>query len=172
MDWFAEYMLPEGAHNRDSDFTYIFLNRNSPHIEEDFWSSPKDRTLDKDDSGNSKIDCAEKADPFMYGINLVKTKFDNSVRRGAIVKAICVFSKFPFVEILKKPLELAMEKYFLNPSAEVLHSFYASLNAIDLSNLPRPDYLEQCLMRRGDQSSLQSICMCASMNVWMSTKYL
>ena len=152
MDWFAEYMLPEGAHNRDSDFTYIFLNRNSPHIEEEFWSSPKDRTYEHNndaDNMNKKNDPAEKADPFLYGINLVKTKFDNSVRRGAIVKAICVFSKYPFVEILKKPLELVMEKYFLNPVAEVLQAFYASLNAVDLSNLPRPDYLEQCLMRRG-----------------------
>lgn len=33
-DWFADYMLPEGAHNRDVDYTYIFLNRNESQIDE------------------------------------------------------------------------------------------------------------------------------------------
>ena len=33
-DWFAEYMLPEGAHNREIDWTYIFLNRENPQINE------------------------------------------------------------------------------------------------------------------------------------------
>ena len=33
-DWFAELMLPEGAHNRERDWTYIFLNRNNPQLDE------------------------------------------------------------------------------------------------------------------------------------------
>ena len=33
-DWFAELMLPEGAHNRDKDWTYIFLNRDQRQIDE------------------------------------------------------------------------------------------------------------------------------------------
>lgn len=33
-DWFAEYMLPEGAHNRDKDWTYIFLNREQRQLDE------------------------------------------------------------------------------------------------------------------------------------------
>lgn len=33
-DWFAEYMLPEGAHNRLTDSTYMFLNRTESQIDE------------------------------------------------------------------------------------------------------------------------------------------
>ena len=33
-DWFAELMLPEGAHNRERDWTYIFLNRDQPQLDE------------------------------------------------------------------------------------------------------------------------------------------
>ena len=43
-DWFAELMLPEGAHNRERDWTYIFLNRNKTQLDEvrvifNAWSS-------------------------------------------------------------------------------------------------------------------------------------
>lgn len=33
-DFFAEYMLPEGAHNRVEDWTYILLNRGGSQIDE------------------------------------------------------------------------------------------------------------------------------------------
>lgn len=86
---------------------------------------------------------------FLYGINLVKTKHDLTVRRGAIVKAICVFSRYHYVEIFKKPLDMALEKYFETQSSSILSNLFDTLNSIDISHLPKPDYLEQCLMRRG-----------------------
>ena len=33
-DWFAENMLPEGAHNRTQDWTYIFLNHTKSQVDE------------------------------------------------------------------------------------------------------------------------------------------
>lgn len=33
-DWFAEHMLPEGAHNRELDWTYMLLNRNEKQLDE------------------------------------------------------------------------------------------------------------------------------------------
>jgi hypothetical protein len=33
-DWFAEHMLPEGAHNREQDWTYMILNRNEKQVDE------------------------------------------------------------------------------------------------------------------------------------------
>lgn len=144
VDWFAEFMLPEGAHNRDVDFTFIFLNRDSPHVDQTLWSNyPKYRAPIY--TGSEE----EAPKRLLYGINLVKTRHDSSVRRGAIVKAMCLFSQYHFVEILKKPLELALEMYFDNPSVEVLASLHKSLNAVNLSHLPRPNLLEQSLMRRG-----------------------
>jgi len=143
-DWFAEFMLPEGAHNRDLDFNYIFLNRDSPHVDQHLWSK-----FEK--YGQKPDDTEEEAESktFLYGINLVKTRHDSSVRRCAIVKAMCLFSRFQFVDILKKPLELALDQYFDNPSVDVLANLYESLNAIDMAALPRPDTMEQVMMRRG-----------------------
>ena len=31
-DWLAEHMLPEGVHNREEDWTYMFLNRESQSV--------------------------------------------------------------------------------------------------------------------------------------------
>ncbi len=35
-DWFAEHMLPEGAHNHTMDWTVMFLNRDKPGLDEDW----------------------------------------------------------------------------------------------------------------------------------------
>lgn len=145
VDWFAEFMLPEGAHNRDLDYNYIFLNRDSPHIDQDLWCTATKYCPREIYSGDT--DTPQKN--LLYGINVVKTRYDSSVRRGAIVKAMCVFSQYQFVDVLKKPLELALDRYFDQPGVEVLKHLYTSLNAVDLSQVPRPDLLEQTLMRRG-----------------------
>jgi hypothetical protein len=183
-DWFAELMLPEGAHNRSVDYTYIFLNRDAPHIDQHLWTNPSNhhyRHHDKeqkrtthdnnnknnnnkknnnnnntqhinttdnrnveDDSNNS----SSSSRRLLYGINLVKARYDSTVRRGAIVKAMCIFSRYQFVDMLKKPLELALEDYFNNPSIDVLARLYRCIMDVSLINVPRPSLLEQCLMRR------------------------
>ncbi|CAM9680931.1 unnamed protein product, partial [Ectocarpus sp. 8 AP-2014] len=35
-DWFAEHMLPEGAHNHALDWTVMFLNRDKTALDEDW----------------------------------------------------------------------------------------------------------------------------------------
>jgi hypothetical protein len=99
-DNLAELMLPEGAHNRDLDYTNIFLNRKSSMVDQ--YTSDDDNDL------------------FLYGINVCKTKHDESVRRGAIVKAMALFSPFSFVESFKIPLEQALTSYFDFPSIQIL----------------------------------------------------
>ena len=152
-------MLPEGAHNRDVDSTYIFLNRQSSHIDQDIWTclSTESVIISKDtekEVTKKNTETEANADTtndttFLYGLNVVKTKYDNNVRRGAIVKALCLFSKYQFVDALKQPLEQALELYFNRQEFSTLESIYRSLNETDLSVLPRPNMLEQCLMRRG-----------------------
>lgn len=179
-DWFADFMLPEGAHNRVVDYTYIILNRDAPQIDQHLWLHPASRhpiaaaapsltspspsfsaTADRqffpaDDSTGSADSAKEGKEPsdsaeryMLYGLNIVKTRHDSSVRRGAIVKAMAIFSKYHFIESLKRPLEHAIDRYFEQPERAVLEDLFISLNAVDLRELPRPSYLEQCLMRRG-----------------------
>ena len=145
-DWFAENMLPEGAHNRDSDYTVMFLNRKAPHVDEAYWLNPLQEQP------------TTATTNFLYGLNLVRTKHDVSVRRGAVVKAMAVFSCFQWIEVLKPVLEQSLERYFANPSIDVLAELFSSLNAIDLTTMPRPTTLEQIIMRRNTPfSSLGSI---------------
>jgi hypothetical protein len=127
-------MLPEGAHNRDVDYTYIFLNRTGKLMDEEMMTK-----TEKDVTTSS----------FYYGINLVRTKHDSNVRRGAVVKALAIFSRHSFIEIFKKPLELALRKYFDNQSPTILSNLYKDLNSINLSAVFRPNPIEKMLMRRG-----------------------
>jgi hypothetical protein len=124
-DWFAENMLPEGVHNRVSDYTYMFLNRTSPIFGESVATSSAT-------SGVSALteDNADKDKQFLFGVNLVRTKYDSSVRRGAIVKAIAIFSRYSFVELFKKPLDLALEAYFLHQSPVIIEVSCNSSNEI------------------------------------------
>ena len=133
-DWFAEYMLPEGAHNRESDWTYILLNRDQRQADENAWIHPG---LEAAAPGAGRL---------MYGLNLVQTKMDTSVRRGAIVKAMAVFSRYPHLDVFKGPLQVALDVYFEQKSVEVLVDLFKSLNSIDLSSVPCPDALQLSML--------------------------
>ena len=145
-DWLAENMLPEGAHNRENDYTYIFLNRSSSHVNERFWISP---AYASPESVETCPDGGPNNKRFLYGLNHVHTKHDESVRRGAIVKAIAVFSKFSFIEIFKRPIEIALQEYYLTKSVKVFEKLYQDINSYDIFNIPVCTSLEQLLMRRG-----------------------
>lgn len=55
-DWFAEHMLPEGAHNHALDWTVMFLNRDKSGLDED-WPPFQDGDSDsgKSDRATSKV---------------------------------------------------------------------------------------------------------------------
>ena len=48
---------------------------------------------------NASTETAATSSRFLYGINLVQTKMDNAVRRGAIVKAMAIFSRFHYTDV-------------------------------------------------------------------------
>ena len=85
----------------------------------------------------------------LYGLNLVHTKYDDSVKRGAIAKAICVFSRFHFIDAFRKPLMACLEDYFANPQEEVVADFFTWMRSLDITKvLPRPTLVETKLMQR------------------------
>ena len=184
-DWLAENMLPEGVHNRDTDSTFIFLNRDKPRLDEDWLINPSLHKYEQDENekknedenrniksnGNTTdksnyesnynseihdvflnynlIHNSEIHQVFRYGLNLVHTKHDATVRRGAIVKAMAIFSSYPIVDILEQPLYNALEIYFKNSNKSVLADLYNLLNTCDMSKIPSPSLLEKNLMRCG-----------------------
>ena len=154
-DWLAENMLPEGVHNRDADSTFIFLNRDKLRLDEDYLINPSLLGTNGKDESPSPGSTFPKV--FRYGFNLVSTKHDSSVRRGATVKAMAIFSSYPFVDCLEGPLYTSLELYFKHPDRSVLADLYATLNSYDMRNIPCPSVLEKNLMRRGISVNPQGI---------------
>lgn len=122
-DWFAEVMLPEGAHNREQDWTFTCLNRDEA--------------------------AAAEGRPFLYMLNVVNTRHDETVRRGAIVKAIAVCSSHQYIEMFRQPLERALDRYYATKDRQVLAELFDALNAANFSTCPDPMSYERALMRRG-----------------------
>ncbi|CAM9659828.1 unnamed protein product, partial [Chrysoparadoxa australica] len=143
-DWFAEYMLPEGAHNHSLDWTVMFLNKGKPML---------DGREEGNDTGSNLASAGDEKEgrtgPFLYCINLVRKKDDPTVRRGAVVKAMAVCSQYHFIEMFRPMLIIALDAYYETLDKVVLEDLFASLNAADLSVVPQPYPHEKRLMRRG-----------------------
>ncbi|KAI9251940.1 docking domain of Afi1 for Arf3 in vesicle trafficking-domain-containing protein [Phascolomyces articulosus] len=135
----SELMLPDGAHLRAEDWTIFCLNQTIPDI-------------DKEQEIVSNDDTEEK--PLLYVLNLVRTKHDATARRGAHVKAMAICTQHQFLHIYKPVLLLAMEKYFENPSAEVLESLYKAVNSMDLSRMPKFSWHERQILRTSDDKTM------------------
>ncbi|KAJ3356358.1 hypothetical protein GGF32_001517 [Allomyces javanicus] len=121
----AELMLPDGAHQRDMDWTVFFLNQSNP----------------------------EPSRPLLFVHNLVRTRHDSAKRRGATVKAMAVASRHQFIHVFRPVLILAMEKYLDNPCAAVLAEVYDAINAMDLSTMPRLTRSMRLILRNTDATS-------------------
>ncbi|KAI9500693.1 docking domain of Afi1 for Arf3 in vesicle trafficking-domain-containing protein [Coemansia spiralis] len=129
----AELMLPDGAHARESDWTMFFLNQRA-----------------QDESG--KI--SEGGPPLLYVLNLVRTKHDKEVRRGAIVKAMAVCTRHRFIHIYQATLMLALENYYRAPTEDTLAELYKSANQMDLSCMPRLSRHEITILRFSDDQNM------------------
>ncbi|CAO1621158.1 unnamed protein product [Sympodiomycopsis kandeliae] len=92
--------------------------------------------------------------PVTYVLNLVRTKHDDSVRRGALVKAMAVGSTHPCIHVFKPILLLALDEYFSNPGPSSLARLYDSINAIDLSALPVLSRSEKLVLKASDRKDL------------------
>ncbi|KAJ4010506.1 hypothetical protein NW766_008377 [Fusarium irregulare] len=123
---------------------------NEEDLPEEEWDDDED---DGDESTDSEPEGGE-GPPLIYVLNLVNTKHDKSVKRGAIVKAMAICTRHPFLHIYKPLLLLALEEYFKAPVPETLAMLYDSVNAMDLSLMPRLSLLERHLLQASDNRDL------------------
>ncbi|KAJ2831777.1 hypothetical protein FBU31_002207, partial [Coemansia sp. 'formosensis'] len=126
-------MLPDGAHARESDWTMFFLNQKAP-----------------DESGKVAADGL----PLLYVLNLVRTKHDKEVRRGAIVKAMAVCTRHRFIHIYQAILMLALENYYRAPTEDTLAELYKSANQMDLACMPQLSRHETTILRFSDDQNM------------------
>ncbi|GAA5928125.1 AFI1/MesA family protein [Sporobolomyces koalae] len=130
----AEHMLPDGAHDRTEDWTVFYLNQIQPL---------------------TVVEPSHPREPgLLYVLSLVRTKKDASVRRGALVKALAVATRNPYIQIYKPILLLALEDYFATPSVAVLARLYNAINAIDTSALPFLTLDERTILRTSDRKDM------------------
>ncbi|KAK7538502.1 docking domain of Afi1 for Arf3 in vesicle trafficking-domain-containing protein [Phyllosticta citribraziliensis] len=165
----ADLMLPDQAHMRSQDWTVFFLHKDTeaeeeakeerreqrrqrrerkkraqesgvaePHGESDLGDDTEDESTD---------DEGFEGPPLIYVLNLVNTKQDQTVRRGAVCKAMAICTRHSFLHIYKPILLLALEEYFRAPVPETLASLYDSLNAMDLSLMPKLSFLERNILQ-------------------------
>ena len=176
----AELMLPDQVDKRSQDWTTFFLHKDAGQEEEERERRRRRRRrrrgggepddgqadagaedehdadedyeddLDDDDSEDVNLD----GPPLVYVLNLVNTKLDPSVPRGAIVKAMAICTRHSFLHIYKPLLLLALEQYFAHPQAETLASLYEAVNNMDLSLLPRLSFLEKYILQASDAKDM------------------
>ncbi|KAL3454760.1 docking domain of Afi1 for Arf3 in vesicle trafficking-domain-containing protein [Aspergillus insuetus] len=178
----AELMLPDQTHVRSQDWTMFFLHKDSGaegEEEEQAGIKKKNKKKRKDDLPDATSDDGEgendlddeseeltegeqssdeedggEGPPLMYVLNLVNTKQDNTVKRGAVVKAMAICTRHSFLHIYKPILLLALEDYFKSPYPETLETLYNAVNAMDLSLMPRLNLLERQILQASNSKDM------------------
>ncbi|KAI5864503.1 spindle pole body interacting protein [Durotheca rogersii] len=114
----------------------------------------EDDDLDDSDSSTDSEPEGGEGPPLIYVLNLVYTKHDKSVKRGAVVKAMAICTRHPFLHIYKPLLLLALEEYYKSPVPGTLALLYEAVNNMDLSLMPRLSLLERHLLQASNNADL------------------
>ncbi|GAA5910867.1 AFI1/MesA family protein [Sporobolomyces salmoneus] len=161
----AEHMLPDGAHDRTEDWTVFYLNQIKPltvnpnllaTTPEGLEAAKSNRTSAGGGGGAETFTTTGNAENggLLYVLSLVRTKKDATVRRGALVKALAVATRNPYIQIYKPILLLALEDYFSTPSVSVLARLYNAINSIDTTSLPFLSLDERSILRTSDRKDM------------------
>ena len=171
----AELMLPDQAHVRAQDWTIFFLHKDAAGEDDEERPRRKKRRKEGEDGGqagggaedgdDSEEEYTDEEDsdgeanavdgpPLVYVLNLVNTKQDSSVKRGAIVKAMAICTRHSFLHIYKPLLLLALQQYFAKPELDTLASLYDAVNSMDLSLMPRLSIHEKAILQSSDAKDL------------------
>ncbi|KAG8907144.1 hypothetical protein FRB99_005252 [Tulasnella sp. 403] len=137
----AELMIPDGVHDQSEDWTIFFLNQTPGNTIASIFA-PGD-----EEDGDEKKE-------LLHVLNLVRTKHDKTVRRGAIVKALAICTHHPYIQIFKPVLLIALEDYYSNPSVECLAKLFDAVNAMDISLSPTLSRDEKLIARVSERKDV------------------
>ncbi|KAF9027622.1 spindle pole body interacting protein [Hymenopellis radicata] len=147
----AMSMLPDGAEMQVDDWTIFFLNQTpfntiSPVVGLD---SP-----DLKASGLPGDEGAADEPDLLCVLNLVRTKHDKTLNRGAQVLALAICTRHPFIQIFKPVLLMALDDYLLDPSQDCLARLFDAVNSMDLSGAPTLTRFEKMVMRCSERKDV------------------
>ncbi|KAF5380434.1 hypothetical protein D9615_004661 [Tricholomella constricta] len=149
----AMSMLPDGAETQLDDWTIFFLNQTpfntiSPVLA---LETPETKAVplpgEQDDSPTDKPD-------LLCVLNLVRTKHDKTLDRGAKVLALAICTRHPFIQIFKPFLLMALDDYFSDPSQDCLARLFDAVNSMDLSGAPLLTRHEKIVMRSSERKDI------------------
>lgn len=151
----AMSMLPDGAEAQLDDWTIFFLNQTpfntiSPVLALD---TPETQPIDL--PGEDEAERGKKPE-LLCVLNLVRTKHDKTLDRGAKVMALAICTRHPYIQIFKPLLLMALDDYFANPSQDCLARLFDAVNAIDLSGAPILSRSEKLIMRASERKDIFS----------------
>lgn len=178
----ADLMLPDQMHERKEDWTIFFLHKDTsaePEPDEVVQASRRRReeqianakltgeeggghaeggddkrqSLNFDMNDDDEMEAIE-GPPLVYVLNLVNTKHDQSVKRGAVVKAMAICTRHSFLHIYKPLLLLALDAYFRIPTMDTLAALYNAVNSMDLSLMPSLNVLERIILQASNAKDL------------------
>ena len=70
------------------------------------------------------------------------------------MKAMAICTRYPFVQIFKPVLLLALDDYFMNPSQDCLARLFDAVNAMDFGRMPLLTEYEKLIMRCSERQDL------------------
>ncbi|KAF7332587.1 Protein mesA [Mycena kentingensis (nom. inval.)] len=145
----AMAMLPDGAETQLDDWTVFFLNQTP------FNTISPVLALDTPEMRTSALqgDAGDKPD-LLCVLNLVRTKRDSTLERGARVLALAICTRHPFIQIFKPVLLMALDDYLSNPSQDCLARLFDAVNSMDLSGAPILTRNEKMVMRYSDRKDV------------------
>ncbi|PCH35230.1 spindle pole body interacting protein [Wolfiporia cocos MD-104 SS10] len=150
----ANLMLPDGAEKQPEDWTIFFLNQTpfntiAPVLALEDANRGDDAGAEPDEEGSD-----DGQPELLYVLNLVRTKLDKTARRGAVVKAMAICTRHPFIQIFKPVLLMALDDYFANPSQDCLARLFDAVNSMDISMAPVLSQHEKLIMRTSERKDI------------------
>lgn len=169
----AELMLPDQTHMRSQDWTMFFLHKDAGAGEDEIaerearrrerrerrvareLAVQEGRQVEADPESDSEDDDDDsETPPLMYVLNLVNTKKEATVKRGAVVKAMAICTRHSFLHIYKPLLLLALEDYMKSPNLDTLELLYNALNSMDASLMPKLSLQERHILQSTDAKDM------------------
>ncbi|KAJ7678700.1 stabilization of polarity axis-domain-containing protein [Mycena rosella] len=147
----AMSMLPDGAETQLDDWTIFFLNQTA------FNTISPVLALDTPEVKTTALlgEPAPKPD-LLCVLNLVRTKHDPTLDRGAKVLALAICTRHPFIQIFKPVLLMALDDYFSDPSQDCLARLFDAVNSMNLSGAPILTRNEKIVMRSSERKDIFS----------------
>lgn len=103
-----------------------FISEDAEEYGENDLDDEEDDDYDDDESTDSELEGSE-GPPLVYVLNLVNTKQDKTVKRGAVVKAMAICTRHPFLHIYKVSRPLVYLYYAKPPNAPRENSIFLGI---------------------------------------------